>query len=73
MLAILKYNTLEHLKDSIEYYITPMDSTFKISLIDTKYHLSPEVRELWDGYIKAKIEATKAEERAKNLEILYGE
>jgi hypothetical protein len=73
MLEILKYNTLEHLKDSIEYYITPMDSTFKISLIDTKYHLSPEVRELWDGYIKAKIEATKAEERAKNLEILYGE
>lgn len=73
MLEILKYNSLEHLRDSLKYYIIPMDSTFKISLLDTKYHLSPEVRELWDGYMKAKIEATKAEERAKNLEILYGE
>lgn len=73
MLEILKYNSLEHLRDSLKHYIVPMDSTFKISLLDTKYHLSPEVQELWDGYMKAKIEATKAEERAKNLEILYGE
>ena len=73
MLEILKYNTLEHLTDSIKYYITPMDSTFRIFLFDTKYHLSSEVRELWDEYIKAKTEEAKAEEKARNLEILYGE
>lgn len=73
MLEILKYNTLEHLRDSIKYYITPMDSTFKISLLDTKYHLSPEVRELWDEYMSRKIEEAKAEEKARNLKILYGE
>jgi hypothetical protein len=73
MLEILKYNSLEHLRDSLKYYIIPMDSTFKISLLDTKYHLSPEVQELWDEYMTRKIEETKAEERAKNLEILYGE
>ena len=72
MLEILKYNSLEHLKDSLKHYITPMDSTFKIILIDTKYHLSPEVRELWDEYMAKKIEEAKAADRAKNLEILYG-
>ena len=72
MLEILKYNSLEHLRDSLKHYITPMDSTFKIISIDTKYHLSPEVRELWDEYMAKKIEEAKAEERAKNLEILYG-
>jgi hypothetical protein len=72
MLEILKYNSLEHLKDSLKHYVTPMDSTFKIISIDTKYHLSPEVQELWDEYMARKIEETKAEERAKNLEILYG-
>ena len=54
VLEILKHNSLEHLDDSLEYYITPIDSTFKVLLINTKYHLSPEVRELWDEYIKAK-------------------
>lgn len=73
MLEILKYNSLEYLDDSLEYYITPVDSTFKIILINTKYHLSPEVQELWDEYMAKKIEEAKAEERAKNLEILYGE
>lgn len=73
MLEILKYNSLEHLRDSLKYYIIPMDSTFKISLLDTKYHLSPEVQELWDEYMAKKIEEAKAKERAKNLEILYGE
>jgi hypothetical protein len=72
MLEILKYNSLEHLKDSLKHYVTPMDSTFKIISIDTKYHLSPEVQELWDEYMAKKIEEAKAEERAKNLEILYG-
>jgi hypothetical protein len=73
MLEILKYNSLEHLKDSLKHYVTPMDSTFKIISIDTKYHLSPEVQELWDEYMAKKIEEAKAAERAKNLEILYGE
>lgn len=56
VLEILKHNSLEHLDDSLEYYITPIDSTFRIFLINTKYHLSPEVRELWDEYINAKTE-----------------
>ena len=59
VLEILKHNSLEHLGDSLEYYITPIDSTFRVLLINTKYHLSSEVRELWDEYINA-----------KNLEIL---
>ena len=58
VLEILKHNSLEHLDDSLEYYITPIDSTFKVLLINTKYHLSPEVRELWDEYIKAKQSGT---------------
>ena len=73
MLEILKYNSLEHLRDSLKHCITPMDSTFKISLLDTRYHLSPEVRELWDEYMAKKIEEAKAEEKARNLKILYGE
>ena len=28
VLEILKYNSLEHIEDSLEYYITPIDSTF---------------------------------------------
>lgn len=64
VLEILKHNSLEHLGDSLEYYITPIDSTFKVLSINTKYHLSPEVRELWDEYINDK--------KARNLEILYG-
>lgn len=72
VLEILKYNSLEYLRDSLEYYITPIDSTFRIILINANYHLSPEVQELWDEYVKAKIETAKAEEKAKNLEILYG-
>lgn len=56
VLEILKHNSLEHLDDSLEYYITPIDSTFKVLLINTKYHLSPEIRELWDEYINEKIE-----------------
>lgn len=73
MLEILKYNSLEHLEDSLEYYITPIDSTFRILLINAKYYLSPEVQELWDEYINAKTEEVKAEEKARNLKILYGE
>lgn len=56
VLEILKHNSLEHLGDSLEYYITPIDSTFRVLLINTKYHLSPKVRELWDEYINGKIE-----------------
>ena len=73
MLEILKHNSLEHLEDSLEYYITPIDSNFRILLINTKYHLSPEVRELWDEYIATKIDEAKAAEKVKNLEILYRE
>lgn len=72
ILNILKNNSTEFLDDSLESRIIPTDSTFSIVSIETIYHLPPEVRELWDEYIKANIEATKAEERAKNLEILYG-
>ena len=73
MLEILKHNSLEHLEDSLEYYITPIDSNFRILLINTKYHLSPEIRELWDEYMATKIEEAKATEKTKNLEILYRE
>lgn len=72
VLEILKHNSLEHLGDSLEYYITPIDSTFRVFLINTKYYLRPEVQELWDEYVAEKIRAIKAEEKAKNLEILYG-
>ena len=73
VLELLKYNSLAHLGDSLEYYITPLDSTFRVLLINTKYHLSPEVRELWDEYIKAKTEESKTTIKNKNLEILYRE
>lgn len=72
ILNILKNNSTEFLDDSLESRIIPTDSTFSIVSIETIYHLPPEVRELWDEYIKANIEATKAIEKAKNLEILYG-
>ena len=72
VLEILKHNSLEFLEDSLECNITPIDSAFNVLSIETKYYLRPEVQELWDGYVKAMIEAAKAEEKAKNLEILYG-
>lgn len=73
VLELLKHNSLAHLGDSLEYYITPLDSTFRVLLINTKYHLSPEVRELWDEYMATKIEEAKTLEKDKNLKILYGE
>lgn len=73
VLEILKHNSLEFIKDTLECKITPIDSAFNVILINTKYYLRPEVQELWDEYVNAKIEAVKAEERARNLKILYGE
>lgn len=70
VLEILKHNSLEHLNDSLEYYIVPADSTFRVFSINAKFHLSPEVREIWDEYINAK---TAKEEKDRNLKILYGE
>ena len=73
VLEILKQNSLEFIEDTLEYIITPIDSTFEVLSIQTKYYLRPEVQELWDEYITTKIEAAKAEEKARNLKILYGE
>lgn len=73
ILEILKQNSLEFIEDTLECKITPVDSAFEVLSIETKYHLRPEVQELWDEYVNAKIEAAKALEKAKNLEILYGE
>ena len=73
VLEILKQNSLQFIEDTLEYKITPIDSAFEVLSIETKYYLRPEVQELWDEYVNARIEAYKAEERAKNLEILYGE
>ena len=73
VLEILKHNSLEFIEDTLEYIITPIDSTFEVLSIETKYYLRPEVQELWDEYVNARIEAYKAEEKARNLKILYGE
>lgn len=73
VLEILKQNSLQFIEDTLECKITPVDSAFEVLSIETKYYLRPEVQELWDEYVNARIEAYKAEERAKNLEILYGE
>ena len=72
VLEILKQNSLQFIEDTLECKITPIDSAFNVLSIETKYYLRPEVQELWDEYVNARIEAYKAEERAKNLEILYG-
>ena len=73
VLEILKQNSLEFIEDTLECKITPIDSAFNVILIQTKYYLRPEVQELWDEYVNARIEAYKAEEKARNLKILYGE
>lgn len=73
VLEILKQNSLQFIEDSLECKITPVDSTFNVLSIETKYYLRPEVQELWDEYVNARIEAYKAEEKARNLKILYGE
>ena len=73
VLEILKQNSLQFIEDTLECKITPVDSAFNVLLIETKYYLRPEVQELWDEYVNARIEAYKVEKRAKNLEILYGE
>ena len=73
VLEILKHNSLEFIEDTLECKITPIDSTFNVILIQTKYYLRPEVQELWDEYVNARIESYKAEEKARNLKILYGE
>lgn len=70
---LLKQNSLEFLEDTLEYEITPIDPTFKVLSIETEYYLRREIQELWDEYVNTKIEAAKIEEKAKNLEILYGE
>ena len=73
VLEILKQNSLEFIEDTLECKITPIDSAFKVLSIETKYYLRPEVQELWDEYVNARIEAYKAEEKVRNLKILYGE
>ena len=73
VLEILKHNSLEFIKDTLECKITPIDTAFNVILVNTRYYLRPEVQELWDEYVNAKIEAAKAEEKARNLKILYGE
>ena len=73
ILEILKQNSLQFIKDTLECKIIPIDSAFNVLSIETKYHLRPEVQELWDEYVNARIEAAKAEEKARNLKILYGE
>ena len=73
VLEILKQNSLQFIEDTLECKITPVDSAFNVILIQTKYYLRPEVQELWDEYVNARIEAYKAEEKARNLKILYGE
>ena len=73
VLEILKQNSLEFIEDTLECKITPIDSAFNVLSIETKYYLRPEVQELWDEYVNARIEAYKAEEKARNLKILYGE
>ena len=73
VLEILKQNSLQFIEDTLECKITPVDSAFNVLSIETKYYLRPEVQELWDEYVNARIEAYKAEEKARNLKILYGE
>ena len=73
VLEILKQNSLQFIEDTLECKITPVDSAFEVLSIETKYYLRPEVQELWDEYVNARIEAYKAEEKARNLKILYGE
>lgn len=73
VLEILKHNSLEFLEDTLEYKITPIDSAFNVLSIETKYYLRPEVQELWDEYMDTKIKEVKAEEKARNLKILYEE
>ena len=73
VLEILKQNSLQFIEDTLECKITPIDTAFNVILIQTKYYLRPEVQELWDEYVNARIEAYKAEEKARNLKILYGE
>ena len=73
VLEILKQNSLQFIEDTLECKITPIDSTFNVILIQTKYYLRPEVQELWDEYVNARIETYKAEEKVRNLKILYGE
>ena len=63
----LLYNPGEY----IPYPIAP-EGIPTVANVATMEDLSPEVRELWDEYMARKIEEAKAEERAKNLEILYG-
>lgn len=73
VLEVLKQNNVEFIEDTLEYIITPIDSSFRVLSIETKYYLRPEVQELWDEYVNARIEAYKVEEKARNLKILYGE
>ena len=73
VLEILKQNSLQFIEDTLECKITPIDSAFEVLSIETKYYLRPEVQELWDEYMDTKIEEAKAKEKARNLEILYGE
>lgn len=73
ILEILKYNNLEYLKDSLVSRIIPIDTNFNVVSINSFPTLPQEIKELWDEYINAKIEAYEAEEKARNLKILYGE
>ena len=73
ILEVLKQNSLQFIEDTLECKITPVDSAFEVLSIETKYYLRPEIQELWDEYVNARIEAYKAEEKARNLKILYGE
>ena len=73
ILEILKHNNLGYLKDSLESRIIPIDTNFNVIAINSFPILPQKIKELWDEYINAKIEASEAAEKAKNLEILYGE
>lgn len=70
---LLKQNGSEFLEDTLEYEIIPIDPTFKVLSIETDFYLRQEIQELWNEYVAAKKEVDKIEEKAKNLEILYGE
>ena len=73
ILEILKHNNLGYLKDSLESRIISIDTNFNVIAINSFPILPQGIKELWDEYINAKIEASEAEEKARNLKILYGE
>ena len=70
---LLKHNNLGYLKDSLESRIISIDTNFNVIAINSFPILPQGIKELWDEYINAKIEASESAEKARNLKILYGE